>query len=397
MENMDVKAQDFQEVDACFEEDWCDIKQDFPETEKSPEDKDDFVLLEPENLLVTISNTPATEKIDDYFSVEKPTSELNSSEESKANTIVEKEMGSEVKANEEPFVEMGSEVKTNEEPFVEMGSEVKANEEPFVEMGSEVKANEEPFVEMGSEVKTNEEPFVETTDLSFSNSDITDEDLINVLSKNPDISKLDLEGCDNLSPDFLANFEFELSNLNEICLGSTAVSDASILNILKKAPNLKTLNLYFCKNLSPELFTSLEDTLSNLEELELGLTAISDSGALNVLRKTPNLKKLSLLICENISSELFNNLVDEIGSLEELVFDFTAISDAVVLNIIKKAPNLKKLSLRECINLSSELFEGLDIELSNLEELDLHGTSLSDDGALNIIKIAPNLKNLNLN
>jgi len=94
----------------------------------------------------------------------------------------------------------------------------------------------------------------------------------------PDLRKLNIENCAEISDSALYDFAIRHPRLEELSIGSTSVSDTSLISCLSCLPRLVSLNVASCKNLS-----------------NAGVRAISQIA--------PQLEVLVLSNCQNISME----------------------------------------------------------------------------------------------
>lgn len=112
---------------------------------------------------------------------------------------------------------------------------------------------------------------------------------------------------------------------------------------IAKLTKLKSLSLYNVE-VDDASFGELK-TLVKLEELNLGLTRITDEG-LKTIENMPNLRVLELTRCGFIDEELTDGCIPSLMRLEKL--ERLSISGKITddgLRLIAKAPKLKSLSI----------------------------------------------------
>ncbi len=234
--------------------------------------------------------------------------------------------------------------------------------------------------------------------LSFKDKNITEEFLRSILDFYPHLYSLNLNGCKVLPYDVFARLDSTLHCLEELDLGRTFLSDASIYKILLNCPNLKRLYLGMCRNISLEFFSSIDFKINNLEVLDLRWTRVSSATVIQILEKCPNLKRLNLQWCKNITKDVFEslNLYNGVYPLEYLNLGWDRVSDASVCNILHKCPNLKKLNLEWCKTLTKNLFSRLMNKSNSLKKIILRSTRVSDASLQTLMNYCPELKQVNL-
>lgn len=265
--------------------------------------------------------------------------------------------------------------------------------------------------------------------LSFLYSDITEQQLQEVLKACPNIEKLDLSECVNLTGDFIKKLPQGLVSLN---LGAMhALTDEALQSGLPK--KLKTLHLPDCRNVTSAVIkhlprdleelnltyslkmteVGLQDWPSKLQVLDLTECSNFTNASLKQLPK--DLKSLTLSNCSHFTDDFIPELPQ---TLQTLFLDgCKQISNKGVQEIPR---GIKTLSLRACGQLADEALKGLPNGLTSLhlpfcrftdailkdlpvglQELDLSGCNQITDNFLLDLQYFPKLvknglKQLNL-
>lgn len=127
--------------------------------------------------------------------------------------------------------------------------------------------------------------------------------------------------------------------------------------MLEYSPNLKYLNISFLELQNFKIFHQ------ELQELILDSTTIQDEQVESILKETPNLNKLSLSLCKNLSTPCFNH-----QKLLELNLKRTKITNLKIEHV----PKLKNLNVCSCPNLTYlEDFQLFDLEILNISNTEL--------------------------
>jgi hypothetical protein len=152
------------------------------------------------------------------------------------------------------------------------------------------------------------------------------------------------------------NLEDSISfpNLQILGLNASMIRRDNKVLLLNKSPNLKCISLRETDVLP--LFVSQ----SYLEELELIRVAVNHEALGCMFPKTPYLKKLSLNWCNLFDYPAVSLLRLTHLSLIGCIFK----NPAVLKSILKAAPNLKELDLRDCKRLSKKEVQQIIAELS---------------------------------
>jgi hypothetical protein len=179
----------------------------------------------------------------------------------------------------------------------------------------------------------------------------------------------------------ITSLNFEYSNL---------LNDEKLLAIITQFPNLKKLGLRGCNNITAKGFLALK-ACTHLVELDLGWTNADDT-TVQAVSSLPNLQKLNLWMCESITPKGFLAL-KACTHLVELDLSRTKADDTTV-EALKDLPNLQKLDLGMCKSITPKGFLALKAS-THLVELYLRFTK-ADDTTVQAVSSLPNLQKLNL-
>ena len=165
-------------------------------------------------------------------------------------------------------------------------------------------------------------------------------------------------------------------------------------------PKLKVLILVSCCKLTDIGLVSLLNLTEgeSLIDLNLALTKITLSNIGDLTNRFPNLKKLSLRRCDNITDAGIILLLTRVGGdLEDLDLSETNVTLDNIGDLTNRFPNLKKLSLLGCCNITDAgIIMLLNRVGGDLEDLDLSETNLTLDNIGDLTNRFLNLKKLNL-
>jgi len=126
----------------------------------------------------------------------------------------------------------------------------------------------------------------------------------------------------------------------DLC-GCDKITDASIIHITKKNPNLQIINLSFCVNITHEGIKALVQQCSSLNTISLSHTNINDQALLHIASSLPNqLKSLSLAGCQHISDASLQKLLSKCADLQYLDISH---SKAISSSSIKAVASLSSL------------------------------------------------------
>ena len=178
-------------------------------------------------------------------------------------------------------------------------------------------------------------------------------DLNAILTSLPNLQKLQLYQCQNISTNFDID-KFKHLNLLYIDLSITGVSTKALKAILTVLPNLKEIDLSGCSPAIANL--SLEDhtLFQNIEEISLGSNYISAKVLSVILKTSTNLIKINLCNCPNIMAN-FALEKGEYFNLEEINLNGSHILSADLKNILMASPKLKNINLSNCFHDAYEL------------------------------------------
>jgi len=141
------------------------------------------------------------------------------------------------------------------------------------------------------------------------------------------------------------------------------------------------------KQINDHDLTKLE-SLSELRLLSLDQCSITDEGVREIVR-VPTLESLSLLGCDDITDRSLSYL----GTLESLttlnICTFRAQISSRNIHCLSALPSLEILDVGSCPGISDDAVEPL-ASLSHLVNLDIRGTSISEEAAKRLGRALPN-------
>lgn len=176
-------------------------------------------------------------------------------------------------------------------------------------------------------------------DLSYSN--ISAQNLDALLRAAPNITTLNLEGCINLSLEQIPTKS--LSKLTELTLPKK-ISAKNLTQLLKALPRLKMIKFsYDTEDVEPFENPAFE-TFHTLNEIELTYCSCSTKDLQTLFNAVPNLKELTFYI----GFEIKDNLCLEpksLRALEKIRIFYSNFSEQELINLLMAAPNLQKLEL----------------------------------------------------
>ncbi|MGD9108510.1 MAG: AAA family ATPase [Gammaproteobacteria bacterium] len=220
------------------------------------------------------------------------------------------------------------------------------------------------------------------------------------------LEKLDLSWCGNIINvlrELSNNSSLQLINLKKLNLSDIEeLTDEAVEAIFKLCPNLEELNLSACfyiENAFKNLSQDLRNRLKKLKILNLYQTNITTENLEVILKCCPNLEVLNIGECEEIVGEfedLSENSRFRLTHLKELSLIDATMSKANIETILKISPNLEDLNAIGSKKLLS-VFRNLkntQFQLKKLKILNLEDVILDADDIENIFRICPNLEEL---
>ncbi|HBL98356.1 TPA: hypothetical protein DDZ86_01790 [Candidatus Dependentiae bacterium] len=225
--------------------------------------------------------------------------------------------------------------------------------------------------------------------INVGSTNITDDQLENILKNSPFLLKLHLYGCDLLK--FKGNLSWcKVPFLTDLNVGATAINDKQLEKIFTHCKRLVKLKLNSCKKIST---TSLEGKNSlDLKTLLLDDTLVFDGSLNKIFHRVPVLEDLSLCICEAL---LFKSIKwERASSIKRLNLWGTKISDTGLADILNNLPLLEDLTLHECTGLRAS---GLPWnKVKHLKTVALNCTAITEKGLREILNSCPELKKVSV-
>ncbi|XP_027921804.1 F-box/LRR-repeat protein 4-like isoform X3 [Vigna unguiculata] len=185
----------------------------------------------------------------------------------------------------------------------------------------------------------------------------------------PNLHRLGLIWCSNVSSDGLTSFARKCSSLKALDLQGCYVGDQGLTAVGQCCKHLEDLNLRFCEGL----------TDSGLVELAVGVGK--------------SLKSLGVAACAKITDISMEAVGSNCCSLETLSLDSEFIHNKGLLAVAQGCPALKVLKL-QCINITDDALKAVGTSCLSLELLALYSFQRFTDNDKGLEAIATGCKEL---
>jgi hypothetical protein len=227
-----------------------------------------------------------------------------------------------------------------------------------------------------------------TISIKYNFYDFNEAEFIDTAINNPNVTDITLDHCPNLTN---SNKLPVLEYLTELDISYSEINGECLVSLLRKAPRLKKIDAYHCKNLQGFNIDELPN-LESLEKLEIPGSEITNAAFRSIIRKAPNLKIILVFSCDNLQNINIDDLPN-LECLEELDVSSSHITGQELAIIMKKSKKLKILYARSCENLNDLHADELPTNLEYLEEFDVFYSNISGAVLAKIIKQHPKLHN----
>jgi hypothetical protein len=175
--------------------------------------------------------------------------------------------------------------------------------------------------------------------------ELTDEGLQAVVAFCPHLESVDLSACDELTDATLLAIGQHCSNLRELNIVETDVTDEGLRAIAEGCPLLETLNASQC-----DVGPAIEDIARGCPKLRvLIVTGVEVTAeAVQALAECcPRLEELGLCRCEEIGDEEITTLVRGCSNLRRLSITRTAVTELGLYAIREHCTQLTRIALQE--------------------------------------------------
>ncbi|MBZ0189331.1 MAG: protein kinase [Candidatus Obscuribacterales bacterium] len=145
----------------------------------------------------------------------------------------------------------------------------------------------------------------------------------------------------------------EMKQLEELELSETTITDEGFATI-SQLPELRILELEFCPNLGDDAIKHIVSICPNLEELDVSKTRVGKDG-LSKLKKLSKLKEVSLKYLNLTDSDVA--ILASIRGLKSIDLSGNSrLTDACVTRL-QRSPTLRRLEVVACENISQDAVE----------------------------------------
>ena len=221
---------------------------------------------------------------------------------------------------------------------------------------------------------------------------------------------VNLTGCNELTTQSLHNLIIHSPFLRSLCVKGLKAVDNTTFDVLILCPNLTSLNMSRCRNISGEGLRRYANAALGrqgqlaLKELRLcGVVDIYDDALGALGRAAPLLEVLDLSYCRtlhNSALEAFVACTEDERGMKTVVLTAREAGREVRDNgrYRRRVTNLRHLSLSNCKLLTDIACSNLAYAVPRLELLELAciGTEMKDEGIVRLLGTTPLLRRLDL-
>ncbi|OJU82145.1 MAG: hypothetical protein BGO10_04685 [Chlamydia sp. 32-24] len=226
-------------------------------------------------------------------------------------------------------------------------------------------------------------PYLKT--LKIKNCQVNDE-ILNLLNKLENLVELKITGLHATTKPF--SFISKLTNLQTLAF-NFSISSLQGIGVLSK---LQALELNGCKESNILNFNELL-SLKHLKYVDFSYSLV-DSNALSFLLNLPNLETLFLENCNNITGEIHSSLIIQ-SNFKNISFKSCINMNDKFLESLSHILSLEKLNLSGCVKISDEGIHYLT-KLKNLTHLSLKNCIYLTYNTLKFLTLIPSLRTINL-
>jgi hypothetical protein len=240
--------------------------------------------------------------------------------------------------------------------------------------------------------------FPNLKEVDLRNTDIMSENLKILLEKASNLKALDLTCCTNLDSNFSEFLqETTFPHLESIYADSSNITAKNLGKILQKTTSLKKLHLSRCKNIVG-VFSQLplEKNFPMLKRVVLNEASLNADDIQALLKKAPNLKEIQLEGCD-LSSTFANDLLlaPKFLHLKKIKLREIRCWDNSLKYLMEHSPHLEEIELSHC-ELPHHFFSNLNLSsLANLDEVTA-SKSISPKEIAFLLENTPKLEYLHL-
>ncbi|MEM1283697.1 MAG: BTB/POZ domain-containing protein [Chlamydiota bacterium] len=229
----------------------------------------------------------------------------------------------------------------------------------------------------------------DVTFLGFEYELLEDRSFTKVITHAPSLKGVDLQNTRTFS-ERLKGLPIDLEQLDlSMC---EWLSEVTLKTVIEVCPHLKVLKLNSNTQLCHKCWSQLH-LLDNLEHLEISrCNQISDDDFLVITRGCPYLRTLSIEGCSRLTDNSLVELSMANSGLVNVDFSRTSATDAAITELAYRNWQLRELKLHRCKSISDHAIKEVVRLASNLQSLDLSGSSISGDTKKELLAINMHLK-----
>jgi phosphoglycerol transferase MdoB-like AlkP superfamily enzyme len=197
-------------------------------------------------------------------------------------------------------------------------------------------------------------------DLS-SQQELQDEQLVEIV-KSLSPTSLNIDRCEGITDEAFLKMAPYCKSLRSLSMtGCWKVSSKGLRAVCNEARGLQHLNVSDCLRIDKEIF----DSENSLHRLYLERLFLSKDSIIAMTKKTPHLRRLSLVETPNVDDETISSIVENCPEIKLLKLNAKDLTDAALKIIGKKAKHLVAIYISEGVHFTDEGLSALS-ECANL-------------------------------
>ena len=211
---------------------------------------------------------------------------------------------------------------------------------------------------------------------------------------------LSLDSCNHINDAAISLITRTHRGLLSVDVQFCMISETGLAEILTNCTSLETLNLSGCRLAVNKTFESLPwKNCSSLTSLNVGrIASLSDLVVDTISENLPQLRTLDLSWCGNISAHALIRMTRSLIALEVLILELVVFTtNDVILSIAQNCHKLRELNLNYLTKISFSSLVHLFQECIELQSIQLdHCTGVNDTAMISLAQHCSKLKKLNV-
>jgi hypothetical protein len=224
---------------------------------------------------------------------------------------------------------------------------------------------------------------------------ITDTSLTFISKKYPNFQNINLSFCVNITAEGVKTIAQNCTTLTTLSLSHCTIGDSALLCIASSLPNIKSLALTGCNNITDTGVSKIASKCQELQYLDIShCKSLTSTSVKAIASSLSNLQHLDISWLSDTVSDSSIQKLNKLHKLQYLGIADSKVTDSILQKLLSNCTKLNSLDISFCTGLfqSDKALK----YFTNVTRLNAPGTALTDAMLTKILEVAVDLQHLDV-